>query len=113
MPEIIKIKYQNQFKNTEIAANGKWDVPISKSDRDTHRNFNDLTVINTSNSILEVTPTMDYEKSFFVPAKSVSSWSFKNDNMKYNNLLIEEKSGAIVAANVVQVIVMKKRYEVV
>ena len=113
MAEIIKIKYQISLKNTEIAANGSYEIPIPKAAVNTHHFFNDLAVINTSSNLIEVTPDHDSDRSFFVPAKSIMTWSFRDDNMRFSSLKVTDKEGAIVTADLVQCIIIKKRFEVV
>lgn len=112
MPEIVKIKYHKQFKIPAVDASGKYEIPIPPGDVNTHNFFNDLSVINTSANDLEFTPDHDDARAFFVPAKSKIGWSFKDDNMRFSSLTLEEKSAAALTENLVQVIVIKKRIEV-
>lgn len=109
--EIIKTKYKKQFKIPLVAASTKYKLPIPQDAIDTHHFFNDLSITNTSTNNIEIVPDNDADRSIFCPAKTIIILSFKDDNMKFSNIYLEEKSGAQLDANLIQIIVTKKRWE--
>jgi hypothetical protein len=113
MPEIIKIKYQNQFKVPGVLASAEYVIPIPEGVINTHNYFNDLTILNTDAVDIEVTPDNDSTRSFIVPNKTSFNWSFKNDNLKFSRLKLTNLSAlTAITANKIQFIILKKKIEV-
>lgn len=111
MVDIINIKYQRTFQNSEVAGNGIYKIPIPENAINTHSFFNECIVVNTSSSDIKVTPDNDTDRVFICPAKGSFGWSFKDDNFKFSRLQFEELNGNIISANTVSVIVAKKRFK--
>lgn len=110
MAEVISIKYSKTHKNESIiSANGDWLVPITDRVRRDHKFFNELVITNDSNSKILVTPDHDSDRAFWVIGKSEKAFTFKDDNLKFNQVLITELTGSDIAANSIQVQIMKKR----
>ena len=112
MADIVKIKYQVNLKNAALLAGQELDLPINAGDLLTHKFMNELVVVNVSNSDILITPDMNTDKSFLVPAKGSYTWSFKDDNFKYSAIRYKEMSSAAVSANTIYFTLIKKRYEV-
>lgn len=112
MVEIVKIKYQKQFKCPAINAGEVYEIPIPQSSIDEHHFFNDLTITNLDSVDIEVTPDGDSDRTFPVVSKSEKNWSFKNDNMKFSRIKVTNLGAVASTANKIILVVLKKRVDI-
>lgn len=107
----LKVAFMKTYINEEISANKIVDVPITEYDKNTHRFFNDLLIMNTSATLIHLIPDHDDTKLIPVPSGFTIGLSFTDDNLRFSSLQIEEQSGNVVEAGTVRTVVMKKVYE--
>jgi hypothetical protein len=108
MAETIKNEYFRRFRNTEISANGRQEIPIPDTDKQQFKVFNDIFITNNSGTEIEIRLDDTQDKSIPVPAKFAVALTFRDDNVKYTRAIIYEISGNVVPADSVAVIVSKK-----
>lgn len=113
MATIPTISYQRNFTKSSMTADETWHIPIPSGDIDTHHFFNEMVIDNSQNANrLKIKPDQNEDKEFYVPPNVVWVESFKDTNMRFSRLDIEEPDSTAIN-NQVHVIVRKLKLKII
>jgi hypothetical protein len=108
--QLVKPVYFRSFKNSSIIANGTYQIPIEQEAIDEHKFFNDLLIINTSSSDIEIIRDDNLNAVTICPAKGNLNFSFVDDNIRFTKLSIKELSSNPIDENKIFFNIIKKKY---